>query len=120
MFPLFESVIAPILRAAEARRVVEIGALRGQNTALLFDVLGPNAELHVIDPEPQFDAEDLAPDFGGNYVFHRGTSLDVLRDLGAVDVALIDGDHNWHTVYNELGVLAATARAAGQPLPVLV
>ena len=55
MFPFWESVIAPVLKAAGAKRIVEIGALRGETTALLLDDLGPDAELHVIDPLPQFD-----------------------------------------------------------------
>ena len=40
--------------------------------------------------------------------------------LPAMDAALIDGDHNWYTVYNELKLLAATAREADAALPVLV
>ena len=44
----------------------------------------------------------------------------MLPKLAAVDAALIDGDHNWYTVYHELRMLAATARAAGAPLPVLI
>ena len=39
-------------RRAGARRVVEIGALRGETTVLMLDDLGPEAELHVIDPVP--------------------------------------------------------------------
>ena len=38
-----------------ARRVVEIGALRGETTVKMLDDLGPDAELHVIDPVPDFD-----------------------------------------------------------------
>ena len=37
-----------------------------------------------------------------------------------MDAALIDGDHNWYTVYNELQLLAEGARRHGAPLPVLV
>ena len=37
-----------------------------------------------------------------------------------MDAALVDGDHNWYTVYNELKMLAATARDAGAPLPLLI
>ena len=44
----------------------------------------------------------------------------MLPTLPAVDVALIDGDHNWFTVYHELRILSETARHAGAPLPVLI
>ena len=55
MFPLWDVAIAPVLHAAHARRVVEIGALRGETTERMLDDLGPDAELHVIDPVPAFD-----------------------------------------------------------------
>ena len=34
--------------------------------------------------------------------------------------ALIDGDHNWYTVVNELRMLRDNARAGREPLPVLI
>ncbi len=120
MFPFWEPVVAPLVKAADARRVLEIGALRGETTAKMFDQLGARSELHVIDPLPQFDPTEHEAEFPGRYVFHRALSLDVLDGLPPFDVALIDGDHNWYTVYHELKALAATAREAGQPLPLLV
>jgi cephalosporin hydroxylase len=120
MYPFWETVVAPIIEAAEARRIVEIGALRGETTVLLLDALAPNSEIHVIDPLPEFDPGEHERRFPGRYVFHRDLSLNVLDDIGAFDVALVDGDHNWYTVYNELRALARTSRAAGAALPVLV
>ena len=55
MFPLWDAAIAPVLRAARPRRVLEIGALRGETTSLTLDFLEADAELHVIDPAPGFD-----------------------------------------------------------------
>jgi cephalosporin hydroxylase len=120
MYPFWEMVVAPLVKASGARRVLEIGALRGETTSKMFDQLGPDSELHVIDPLPQFDPDEHAREFPGRYLFHRALSLDVLPDLPAVDVALVDGDHNWYTVYHELQLLDRTAREAGQPLPLLV
>src|SRR5207244_8546532 len=112
--------IAPLIRMVAPERVVEIGALRSDTTASLLESLGAEAQLHVIDPVPQFDPEEHARRFSGRYVFHRDTSLRVLPKLEAVDVALIDGDHNWYTVYNELRMLHARSEAAGLPGPVVV
>ncbi|HET8619434.1 MAG TPA: CmcI family methyltransferase [Acidimicrobiales bacterium] len=109
-----------MLHAAGARRVVEIGALRGETTVRMLGDLGADAELHVIDPEPQFDPAEHERAFPGRYHFHRGASLDVLPTLGSVDAALIDGDHNWYTVSGELRLLAEGARRHGTGLPVLV
>ena len=120
MFPFWDLAIAPIIEAVGARRVVEIGALRGETTELMLDRLGPDVELHVIDPVPDFDPSEHEVKFPGRYVFHRDLSVNVLRDLPAVDVALIDGDHNWYTVYNELRLLAGAAERAGRPLPVMI
>ena len=113
MFPFWDIVIAPLIEAADPKVVVEIGALRGDTTVRLLESLDHGAELHVIDPEPQFDPEEHERRFGGRYVFHRDPSLDVIPDLPPVDVALIDGDHNWYTVYNELRLLDNGARRAG-------
>ena len=120
MFPFWNTAIAPVLEAAEVRRLVEIGALRGENTQQIIDRLGPETELHVIDPVPDFDPEEHVARFGGQYVFHRDLSLNVLGTLPPMDAALIDGDHNWYTVYNELRLLREVARANDAPLPLLI
>jgi cephalosporin hydroxylase/GT2 family glycosyltransferase len=120
MFPLWDEVVAPVIDAVRARRVVEIGALRGETTARMLKRLGAECELHVIDPAPQFDPAEHERAFPGRYHFHLGTSLEVLPGLQPADVVLVDGDHNWYTVYHELKVLADTAQRSGAPLPVLV
>ncbi|MCB0959970.1 MAG: class I SAM-dependent methyltransferase, partial [Acidimicrobiales bacterium] len=94
MFPFWESIVAPVIRATGAKRFVEIGALRGETTVKMLADLGDDAELHVIDPVPEFDPSVHERRFGGRYVFHRDLSLNVLEHIGAMDVALIDGDHN--------------------------
>ena len=120
MFPFWDIVIAPLIEAVDPKVVVEIGALRGDTTVRLLESLDHGAELHVIDPEPQFDPAEHERRFAGRYVFHRDPSLDVIPDLPPVDVALIDGDHNWYTVHNELRLLDNGARRAGAELPLLV
>jgi cephalosporin hydroxylase len=120
MFPLWDVAIAPVLHAAQVRRIVEIGAWRGETTERMLDDLGPDAELDVIDPAPAFDPTGHEARFPGRYRFHRALSLDVIPTLGPVDAALIDGDHNWYTVYNELRLLAEGARRHSSALPVLI
>ncbi|MFM8972781.1 MAG: CmcI family methyltransferase [Actinomycetota bacterium] len=120
MYPFWDPVVWPLLQAVGARRIVEIGALRGETTALMLERLGPDTELHVIDPVPEFDPAEHEAAFPGRYIFHRDLSHNVLPGLPPVDVALVDGDHNWYTVYNELRMLAERATAAGAHLPVLV
>jgi Macrocin-O-methyltransferase (TylF) len=120
MFPFWHDVVAPVIEAARAQRVVEVGALRGDQTELMLQRLGPDVELHVIDPVPFFDPAEHERRFAGRYVFHRDLSVNVLGDLPPMDVALIDGDHNWYTVFTELNLLADVAHRNGAPLPVMV
>jgi len=119
MFPFWKKIIEPALVAAGATRVVEIGAERGWTTVQLLNALGPESELHVIDPVPRFDPSQHAERFLGRYHFHRDISHNVLPGLPPCDAALIDGDHNWYTVYHELRMLRDTARDAGVPMPLL-
>jgi cephalosporin hydroxylase len=120
MYPFWNDVVAPVIEATGARRVVEVGALRGENTERMLQRLGPGIELHVIDPLPDFDPAEHEARFAGRYVFHRDLSVNILGGLPPMDVALIDGDHNWYTVNTELRLLARVARTAGAPLPVCI
>ncbi len=120
MFPFWEVAVAPVLEAAKAKLITEIGALAGHNTQLMLDRLGADVELHVIDPVPQFDPSEHERRFKGQYYFHRDLSLNVLTTLPPMDAVLLDGDHNWYTVYNELQQIAAVSRAHQAPLPVLI
>ena len=120
MYPFWDLAIQPVLQAVGARRIVEIGALKGDTTTRMLDGLSADAELHVIDPFPEFDPSEHERRFPGRYIFHWDISLNVLDGLPPMDAALIDGDHNWFTVFNELKALRTTSRAAGRPLPVCI
>jgi cephalosporin hydroxylase len=50
MYQFWNDVVAPAIEAAGARRIVDVGALRGENTEQLLDRLGPDVELHVTPP----------------------------------------------------------------------
>ena len=120
MYQFWNDVVFPVIEAAGAKRVVEVGALRGENTEQMLEQLGPDVELHVIDPVPAFDPAEHEARFAGRYFFHRDLSVNVLAGLPPMDVALIDGDHNWYTVTTELRLLAGVSRAAGAALPVCI
>lgn len=97
--------IGPLLRSAGASRVLEIGASWGGNTERLVRDL-PNARVTVIDP--CFDA-DLVAKFKGEprVEVRKGKSLEMLPEIsGQYDAILIDGDHNYYTVYSELHLIA--------------
>ena len=119
MFRFWEIAIAPAVEAVRAHRIVYIGAVDDDTRALLLEALGAGGELHVIDPSaPTHDGPD--DESSDRYFLHRGHSHELLPLLPPVDVALIDGDHNWYTVSSELQLLSDTARAAGRPAPLLM
>jgi hypothetical protein len=113
----WSKVIRPVLTAAYPDVVVEVGAGAGAHTGRLAEFCDSHEiALHVIDPAPRFDPSELA----GEVVFHRALSLEALPEVGPVDVALIDGDHNWYTVNQELRLLQRTSHSAGRPTPLAI
>jgi GT2 family glycosyltransferase len=110
MRAFWDSVLRPLIGALQPERILEIGADQGTTTRVLLEQAGPHgAVVHAIDPKPNFDPAELEAEFPDLLVFHRGLSLEVLPQLGRFDFALIDGDHNWHTVLSELRLLERRA-----------
>ncbi len=97
----FADIIFPCLEAAGARKVVEIGAEYGSMTSKLIEYTGQcGGELVSIDPSPSAEAEQLFDRFPHAQLV-KDYSLNVLPSCAA-DAYLIDGDHNYYTVYHEL------------------
>lgn len=85
---------------------MEVGSLAGEHTRLLLDWCETHdARLHSVDPAPAFESDDLTAEYSDLVTLHRAASLDVLGTIERPDVALIDGDHNWYTVFHELELL---------------
>ena len=106
MIALWGPVIRPIVEAIDGRRILEIGAEHGLSTkALLNFVRSVDGHLHCIDPSPEFDESSLLKDNPDHLSFYKDLSLNVIPQLPEVDVALVDGDHNWYTVFNELRLI---------------
>jgi SAM-dependent methyltransferase len=85
------------------RNICEIGASLGENTEKMLSL--DSITMTVIDP--CFDADLLAKHHDGQRIkVLKGLSLDILPTLSEqFDCILIDGDHNWYTVYNELRLI---------------
>jgi Methyltransferase domain len=113
-------VIEPIIDAVRPRVIVEVGVDRGRNTARLLEYCRrAGAVAHIIDPDPKFSVAEWQEDWP-EAVFHRELSLEALPSVGAMDLALVDGDHNWYTVFGELEAIAeSTATEAGFPVTLL-
>src|SRR5438034_4547816 len=103
--------------ARGARRVVEIGVYEGASAAALCEVLGPDAELHLVDPfghhptalpagwgaterasrrvvDRAVRRARAARRGGPRVVWHVELSEDAARGWSApVDLVFVDGDH---------------------------
>ena len=111
------TAIKPLLDAAEPRTIVEVGILAADTTRSLVEYASTHdGVVHGIDPAPQPAAIKLA-ERNERFVLHRQKSLDALPHIPDIDAALIDGDHNWYTVINELRLLASQSESQGRDFP---
>jgi hypothetical protein len=115
----FAEILIPCLEAVGARAVVEVGAYAGDLTGLLLDwAERSGAKVIAVDPKPQRELEELhgrRPELE----LLRETSLEALRRIEFPDAVIIDGDHNYYTVSEELALTAERARDDALPLLVL-
>jgi hypothetical protein len=106
------------LEAVRARSIAEVGAYAGDLTRVLADwASGPGASVLAVDPSPQEQLVKLAAEHPGVELI-RETSLEALPKIALPDVVIIDGDHNYYTVHEELRLIGA--RASGADLPLLM
>lgn len=109
-------LMLPCLDAAGARSVVEIGAYAGDLTEVLVEWAAESgARVAAIDPSPQDRLVRLA-DARPELELVRETSLAALSHVPLADAVVIDGDHNYYTVSEELRLIAA----ADGELPLLL
>jgi predicted O-methyltransferase YrrM len=116
----FSELILPALALAGARQIAEIGAEYGGMSSLLADYCRRHGgALTSIDPSPKAEFAAWLQD--NPHVRHLAKpSLAAFAELSDIDAWLIDGDHNWYTVYHELEQIAALSRRDGKPLLVFL
>jgi hypothetical protein len=104
------------LDAARARSVVEVGAYAGDLTGLLLQwAARGEARVWAIDPSPQKELvalDEQRPELE----LVRATSHEALRTIPLPDAAIIDGDHNYYTVSEELRIIGERLQGARLPL----
>ncbi len=110
----WHSVILPILKEIDAKVIMEIGCAQGKNTKnIMLYCAENNGLLYAIDPFPDFDVQDFKNEYGDKFVFYQELSLSALPLIEKCDAILIDGDHNWYTVFNELKIIEKNAQTSG-------
>jgi hypothetical protein len=121
MLAFWPDVIRPLLAAQKPRSIVEIGSESGKMTSRLIELAEEiGAVVHAVDPVPGFDAEAWEQKFPERFHMHRLPSLVALGTIDIMDVVLIDGDHNWFTVFSELELIEQRAKDNAQPHPLVL
>jgi hypothetical protein len=111
----FRDIIMPCLAVAGAKEIVEIGAEFGGMSQLLADfATDAGGRLTSIDPAPKQAFTDWAKRAAVRHV--PELSLAAIPDQRGVDAWIVDGDHNWYTVYHECRAIAKRAGEDGKPL----
>lgn len=120
MMRIWDSVVRPLVDTVALKTLVEVGAEEGNGTRKLLRYLNERGGvLHCVDPVPSFDPVALAERFGGSFCFHQGLSLEVIPSLPVFEVGLLDGDHNWYTVFHELRAIETLHGHEAERLPLL-
>ncbi len=117
----WETVTEPILKVLQPETIVEVGSDQGANTEKLLEYCHQNAAtLHVIDPRPGYETEEWQQKYADHVIFHKDLSLNALPEIEDFDVVLIDGDHNWYTVFNELKLIEEICEERSQDFPLVL
>jgi hypothetical protein len=109
-------VLRACLDARGTTSVVEVGAYEGELTRELLAWAEPSgARITAIDPTPQDRLRALEADHPELDLI-RETSHGALAHIDMPDAVIIDGDHNYYTVSEELRIIGERAGAGALPL----
>lgn len=111
-------ILLACLDAASAETVLEIGAFKGELTVDLLDwAASSGASIAGVDPVPPDELLELSRNRPELELLQE-TSHDVLAQLEALpDAIVIDGDHNYFTLREELRLIGE--RSSGSTIPLL-
>jgi hypothetical protein len=111
-------ILVGCLDAIGAKSVAEIGAYAGDLTRILLDWAGAGGHVIAIDPTPHARLVELS-ERHPELELIREPSHEALRHIPLPDAVIIDGDHNYYTVSEELRLIDQRAPAREIPLLLL-
>jgi hypothetical protein len=113
----FAEIIFPCLDAASVGSVVEVGSYKGDFTRDLLEwAEGSGARITAVEPEPPVEMLEVCAAHP-ELELVRETSHDALARIPLPDAVVLDGDHNYYTLSEELRLI--DERAAGE-LPLML
>jgi hypothetical protein len=119
-FLFWNDIVQPLLRHIQARHLLEVGAYRGDHTRLLIRYCDLcNGTLTVIEPAVLPSLQEVI-DQSDKVRLLAAKSRDALPLLDSlIDAVLLEGDLNYHTVYDDLADLEELARRQKIPFPLV-
>ncbi len=109
-------LLAACLEAIKAETVLEIGSFKGELTVDLLEWANERSvKIAGVDPLPPDELEALAKAHPELELL-RQTGQEVLRERDFDDAIIIDGDHNYYTLGEELKIIGERAPGADMPL----
>jgi hypothetical protein len=116
----FAEIMFPVLDAAGVRSLAEIGAYAGVLTRALLEWAEPvGARVIAVDPSPQAELLALARE-REKLQLEQATSVEAIPAMDLPDAFIIDGDHNYFTVSEELRLIAERVAATSAAMPLLL
>ena len=113
-------LVIEVLDVAGGASITEVGALHGDLTRLLLLWAQRSAaQVSAVDPTPAPELEALAADHP-ELTLVREPSHDALAHIPLGDTVIIDGDHNYFTVAEELRIISGRAEQERRALPLLL
>jgi hypothetical protein len=114
-------IVRPLLETAGARRILQVGAYKGEHTALLLEYCnGFDGSIIVVEP---FVTPELRKVIEGNRrcLLLEEKSHDAIPRIDTpIDVVVLNGDLNYYTVIGDLRALSDMAERIGEPFPTIL
>ena len=111
-------ILLGCLDARGAKSVVEVGAYAGDLTRVLLDwAEDAGGRVIAVDPTPHARLVGLS-ESRADLELIQEPSYEALRHIPLPDAVIIDGDHNYYTVSEELRLIGE--RAPGPQIPLLL
>ncbi len=109
-------ILTKTLEVADVKSVTEVGAYAGDLTRELLEWATPKGiKVTAVDPTPAPELAKLTDEYSELTVVHE-TSIEALGHIDIPDGVIIDGDHNYFTVSEELRVVHERSEDGSLPL----
>ncbi|MCC6932940.1 MAG: glycosyltransferase [Deltaproteobacteria bacterium] len=120
MYRFWDAIIKPILEVVEPRQILEIGGGFGKHSRLLSNYCHRyGSKICLIDTVAQPEFIALAEENSDVFSFIQNTSLSAISEVPLPDIVMIDGDHNYYTVFNELLLLHKRFKQSLENFPLI-